>query len=120
MALIASTTGAAGSSAGNANSLADLSGEWHGNLPPASYGTDSVLRLKSDSGSLQAIVDIPQFGLEAAAQGSPAIEANSIAFQVSIGPETITYSGRMVGPWIVGQGDLGSVRFPILLKKSGT
>jgi hypothetical protein len=118
MALIESLTGKAGRSEENGSLSVELSGEWRGNLPPASFGSDSVLRLHRDAEALRAVVDVPPFGLDGAATENLSLEAGEIAFQISIGSETISYQGRIMGPWIVGHGDLGSVRFPFLLRRS--
>jgi len=47
---------------------ADIDGEWQGNLPPASYGRDSLLRFETSPDSIEATVDIPVFGLSGAAK----------------------------------------------------
>ena len=95
----------------------EIDGEWRGNLPPASYGRDSVLRLETSPESIQATVDIPAFGMSVAPIDNLAIDSGKISFQIPVGPETVSYQGKITGRWIVGQADLGSVRFPFFLER---
>lgn len=105
---------------------ADLDGEWRGNLPPASYGRDSVFRLEDSrdsapatpSESPQATVDVPLFGLESGATEDLKVDSDRISFEIPVGEETVSYQGRINDRWIVGHGDLGSIRFPVLLERA--
>ena len=94
-----------------------IAGEWHGNLPPASYGRDSVLSFEAGSDLGQATVTVPPFGLDRAATKNLALDSGKLSFQIPVGDETISYEGRINGEWIVGHGDLGSIRFPFLMKR---
>ena len=104
----------------------DLDGEWRGNLPPASYGRDSIFRFEDSrdsaqetpSESPQATVDVPLFGLEGGATANLKVDSDRISFQIPVGEETVSYLGRINNRWIVGHGDLGSIRFPILLERA--
>jgi hypothetical protein len=95
----------------------EMAGEWRGNLSPASYGRDSVLRLEATGDSLTGNVDIPPFGLSEAPVEKLVVDSGQISFQTTIGSETILYSGRIRGSWIVGHGELGSVRYPFLMQR---
>ena len=91
---------------------------WRGNLPPASYGRDSVFRLVATPESTTAAVEIPAFGLEDAPITNLAIESGKISFQIPVGDEVISYRGKINAKWMVGEGELGSVRFPFLLERA--
>jgi len=95
-----------------------LVGVWKGNLPPASYGRDSVLSIERSGSSLLAAVTIPAFGLEAGEVRNLKTEMPRITFEVPVGEEVIAFSGRIAGRWLVGEGELGSVRYPFLLVSS--
>ncbi len=92
-----------------------VAGSWEGNLPPASYGRDSVLQIERKGSSLQAAVTIPAFDLESGEVQNPRWEPPGITFEIPVGEETIAFKGRVVGRWMVGEGELGSVRYPFLL-----
>jgi hypothetical protein len=93
-------------------------GVWKGNLPPATYGRDSVLSIERSGSSLLAAVTIPAFGLEAGEVRNLKTEMPRITFEVPVGEEVIAFSGRIAGRWLVGEGELGSVRYPFLLVSS--
>jgi len=90
-------------------------GVWKGNLPPASYGRDSVLTIERSGSSLLATVTIPAFGLENEEVNNLNVEPFSISFEVPVGQEVISFTGRIAGRWLVGEAELGSVRYPFLL-----
>lgn len=92
-----------------------LVGVWKGNLPPASYGRDSALTIERSGSSLLATVTIPTFGLENAEVNNLNVEPFSISFEVPVGQEVIAFTGRIAGRWLVGEAELGSVRYPFLL-----
>lgn len=96
---------------------AKLLGAWQGNLLPASYGRDSTLRFHNSSGTLVASVNIPQLEMEGVAPESVSLEPGAVSFQIAIDDENITYRLNIRGPWIVGEADVGSVRFPVLLQR---
>ena len=92
-----------------------LEGTWKGNLPPASYGRDSRLQIEKVGMTPNAKVTVPAFGLEAGEVESLQVKNSSISFDVPVGRETLTFRGRVAGRWMVGEGELGSVRYPFLL-----
>lgn len=65
--------------------------------------------------TLQAEVTVPAFDLEASELRSLQTTGTSISFDVPEGQEVITFRGRIAGRWMVGEGELGSVRYPFLL-----
>jgi hypothetical protein len=101
-----------------ASDATEASGEWRGNLPPANYGRDSVLRFETAAETLAATVDIPAFGLSGTALENLVLESGKISFQITVGEETISYQGRINETWMVGEGELGSVRFPFLMERT--
>jgi hypothetical protein len=84
-------------------------------LLPASYGRDSALTIERSGSSLLATVTIPTFGLENAEVTNLDVEPFSISFEVPEGQEVIAFTGRIAGRWLVGEAELGSVRYPFLL-----
>jgi hypothetical protein len=101
-----------------AGAVTEASGEWRGNLPPANYGRDSVLRFETAAQTLGATVDIPAFGLSSAAIENLIVEAGKISFQITVGDETVLFQHRINATWMVGKGELGSVRFPFLMERT--
>ena len=81
---------------------------------------DSVLRLETSSEPVTATVDIPPFGMNGAPIKNLTVESGRISFQIPVGPETVSYKGKITDTWIVGEAELGSVRFPFLLEKAKT
>lgn len=97
-----------------------IGGGWVGNLLPSSYGNDSMLRVEPSPSGMHAFVDIPQLGIENLAPDDLALTPGVVEFELPVEDERILYRLESRGPWIVGAADVGSVRYPVILRREST